>query len=510
MVDAARQQTAPHGTGHVEEVFAHRELRLGRTAGDHGLDDRRVLGHGRRRSARDQDRAVLVAHRLRVQGVDESDSGRMAGELQQGGVQVGVRVRCPEEIPAVEELTLACETGLETGDAGMLDSSGGLADGEALEDGARLQDLDRLVVTDAPHAGASMRLANDEPVLLETDERRAHGAARHVERRGDVGLDEAGVGSDLTADDCLAEGVVGRGDRHRATRILPECREDRQQFCFHVGVDRSGAPIEPTERPPVSPPVVAVLGLGEAGGRLAADLVSVGVDVRGYDPLTTSAQNGVAQVGDPVAAASASTVVLALTTASAALAAAESALPGLRTGAIYADLNTTSPALKHDIAALVAETGARFADVALLGPVPARGLGTPALASGLGAHAFAEAFRPLGMPVDVVSDRPGDAATLKLLRSVFMKGLAASALESLRAADAAGHASWLEGEIAAVIGEPLLERLVEGSRRHAVRRVDEMAAAHELLLELGVEPRIVAASASVLAELAASEGTGGR
>jgi hypothetical protein len=76
-----------------------------------------------------------------------------------------------------------------------------------------------------------MRLANDEPVLLETDERRAHGTARHFECRRDVGLDEAGVGRDLTPDDGLAEGVVGLSD-HRATRILPDCREDRQQFCF--------------------------------------------------------------------------------------------------------------------------------------------------------------------------------------------------------------------------------------------------------------------------------------
>jgi Domain of unknown function (DUF1932) len=76
-------------------------------------------------------------------------------------------------------------------------------------------------------------------------------------------------------------------------------------------------------------------------------------------------------------------------------------------------------------------------------------------------------------------------------------------------ADAAGHARWLEGEIAAVVGAPLLERLVEGSRRHAVRRVDEMEAACELLLELGVEPRIAAASAAVLAELAANEQIGG-
>jgi 3-hydroxyisobutyrate dehydrogenase-like beta-hydroxyacid dehydrogenase len=248
--------------------------------------------------------------------------------------------------------------------------------------------------------------------------------------------------------------------------------------------------------------VVTVLGLGEAGSRLASDLVAAGVEVHGYDPVTTSPLEGVARADDPATAVSRSTVVLVLTTASSALAAAESALPGLREGAIYADLNTTSPALKHDLAAVVA--GARFADVALLGPVPARGLATPTLASGPGASAFADVFRPLGMPVDVVSDRPGDAAVLKLLRSVFMKGLAASALESLRAAEAAGHAHWLEREIAAVVGDALLERLVEGSRRHAARRVDELDAARELLLELGVEPRIAPASAAVLADLAAS------
>jgi len=146
--------------------------------------------------------------------------------------------------------------------------------------------------------------------------------------------------------------------------------------------------------------------------------------------------------------------------------------------------------------------GERFADVALLGPVPVRGLGTPALASGEGAQAFAEALEPLGMPIDVVSARAGDAATLKLLRSVFMKGLAASAIESVRAAEAVGHSEWLKQEIAAVIGRPLLDRLLVGSRAHAVRRVDEMEAARDLLLELGIEPRIAEASAALLGDIA--------
>jgi 3-hydroxyisobutyrate dehydrogenase-like beta-hydroxyacid dehydrogenase len=249
-------------------------------------------------------------------------------------------------------------------------------------------------------------------------------------------------------------------------------------------------------------PAVALLGLGEAGGRLARDLADSGVDVRGYDPV--AAMIGVSSAPDPATAAAGTDIVLSVNSAATALGAAEAALPGLRPGALFADLNTAPPLLKRQIAALVEGAGALCADVALLGPVSARGLGTPALTSGSGAEAFADAFVPLGMPVEVVSGQPGDAATLKLLRSVFMKGMAASALESLDAAEAVGKREWLEQELASVIGEPLLERLIEGSWRHAARRTDEMEAARELLLELGIEPRIASASAALLAELAAA------
>jgi 3-hydroxyisobutyrate dehydrogenase-like beta-hydroxyacid dehydrogenase len=194
--------------------------------------------------------------------------------------------------------------------------------------------------------------------------------------------------------------------------------------------------------------------------------------------------------------------VLSVNAADAALGAAVDALPGLATETVYADLNTAAPALKRELATVVEGGGVRFADVALLGPVPARGLGTPALASGSGAQAFADAVGPLGMPVTVVSDQAGDAAAMKLVRSVFMKGLAASAVESMQAAEAAGRADWLANEIAAVIGRPLLDRLLTGSEQHAARRVDEMEAAAQLLRELGVEPRIAAASASLLSGLA--------
>jgi 3-hydroxyisobutyrate dehydrogenase-like beta-hydroxyacid dehydrogenase len=106
------------------------------------------------------------------------------------------------------------------------------------------------------------------------------------------------------------------------------------------------------------------------------------------------------------------------------------------------------------------------------------------------------------MPVDVVGNEPGDAAGLKLLRSVFMKGLAASVLESVEAARRRGAEDWLRREIIEVIGEPLLERLLTGSVVHAERRHDEMDAAASYLDELGVEPRIATAAAGRLRELA--------
>ncbi len=243
---------------------------------------------------------------------------------------------------------------------------------------------------------------------------------------------------------------------------------------------------------------VAVLGLGEAGGRLAADLAAAGATVRGFDPAPLEVA-GIERAPDATSAVAGCVLVLCIASAAAARRAAEAALPRLEPGAVYADLNTAGPALKRELAGIV---GARFADVALLGPVPARGLATPAIASGPGAQAFAGLIGPLGMPVEVVSAEPGEAAAMKLLRSVFMKGLAAAVLESMAAAEAAGHADWLEAQLAAVIGAGLLERFVEGSRLHAARRVDEMDAACELLVSLGVEPHVASASRALLVKLA--------
>jgi 3-hydroxyisobutyrate dehydrogenase-like beta-hydroxyacid dehydrogenase len=244
----------------------------------------------------------------------------------------------------------------------------------------------------------------------------------------------------------------------------------------------------------------AVLGLGEAGAAIATDLVAIGVDVRGYDPVPRDVA-GVQFADTPAAAASGAALVLSVNSAAVALDVARS-VP-LEPDKLYADLNTAPPALKAELARVVP---ARFVDVALLGPVPGNGLRTPCLVSGSGAAAYAELVGALGVPVEVVGDQPGQAGERKLLRSVFMKGIAAAAIESLAAARAAGCEEWLHGELAGVFAgasPALLERLLSGSRIHAARRVDEMRAASEMLTHLQVEPRVSTAAVGWLEQLEA-------
>jgi 3-hydroxyisobutyrate dehydrogenase-like beta-hydroxyacid dehydrogenase len=247
--------------------------------------------------------------------------------------------------------------------------------------------------------------------------------------------------------------------------------------------------------------VVAVLGLGEAGSTIGRDLVATGVTVRGYDPAV-AAPEGVVATGSDAEACAGADLVLSLTTAHEAEAAFNAAAPGLSPGVLYADLNTSSAGLKQRLAASAGQRRIAFADVAMMAPVPGRGIRTPMLVSGEAAAPVAAALTGLGGNAEAIAGPAGAAASRKLCRSVFYKGMAAAVTESLRAGVAAGCEGWLRENIADDIGADLLERLEQGSITHAVRRADEMAAATDLLGELGVPARIATASRDWLEQLA--------
>jgi 3-hydroxyisobutyrate dehydrogenase-like beta-hydroxyacid dehydrogenase len=253
--------------------------------------------------------------------------------------------------------------------------------------------------------------------------------------------------------------------------------------------------------------VVAVLGLGEAGSRLAHDLLAAGVTVRGYDPAVAAA-DGIIEGGSEAEASRGADLVLSVNSAEAAVDAFTAGLPGLRADALWADLNTASPGTKRQLASIAEARGVCFADVAMMAPVPGRGLRVPMLASGDSAARYAAILRPLGADIEVLAGPAGLAATRKLLRSVFYKGMAAAVVEALAAARAAGHEQWLHEHIIAELAAAdagTVERIIDGTSRHAVRRTAEMEAAAEMLTELGVSPLIAEASRALHERLAQND-----
>lgn len=246
---------------------------------------------------------------------------------------------------------------------------------------------------------------------------------------------------------------------------------------------------------------VAVFGLGEAGSRFAADLAARGLDVRGFDPAGVPTPPGVTRLYDPNAAVADAELVLALTAGADARGALAQASGAFANGCVYADLATGSAGLKQDLARVAEQQGMRFADVALMATVPGKGLRTPALVSGSGADRYVELLTPFAVPVTSVGPEAGAAATRKLLRSVFMKGLAAVVIEAMLAAEAAGQAAWLWDNIVDEVtaaGAPLVSRLVRGTEPHALRRLHEMQASASLLEELGVDPTMTRATVASL------------
>src|SRR2546430_1819556 len=239
--------------------------------------------------------------------------------------------------------------------------------------------------------------------------------------------------------------------------------------------------------------VIAGPGPGEAGSVIARAPAAPKTRVRGYDPAVPAAEP-VLDTASEAEAAKEAQLVLSINSAKAAVEAFRAGLPGLlaggqpRPGVVWADLNTASPGTKRQLAGLAADAGVPFADVAMMAPVPGRGLRVPMLASGPGAARYAALLGPLGAGIEVLDGPAGLAASKKLLRSVFYKGMAASIVQALEAARAAGDEPWLREHIAAELAAAeaaTVDRITDRTRRHPVRRTAEMEAAAGVLTDLG-------------------------
>ncbi|HWU58997.1 MAG TPA: NAD(P)-binding domain-containing protein [Microbacteriaceae bacterium] len=233
---------------------------------------------------------------------------------------------------------------------------------------------------------------------------------------------------------------------------------------------------------------VAILGLGEAGSRYAQDLSVAGTAVTAFDPVVSTTLDGVDRATSVASAVTHADLVLSMVGGDAAVEAARASFPAMKPEALFADMNTMAPDVKSALADIASSAGVHFVDVAIMAPVPRAGAATRLLAAGPGAQRFADHFPIRDAPIQIVGQTAGASAELKLLRSVFMKGLAALVFESVAAAEHSGSRDWMVAEIASELGgsgEQLVERLIDGTTTHAARREHEMVDAQKRLDRVG-------------------------
>ena len=152
---------------------------------------------------------------------------------------------------------------------------------------------------------------------------------------------------------------------------------------------------------------ICIFGLGEAGSLFATDLADAGAEVIGFDPAEVGTPPGVKRALHPALAVRNAELILSLTSEADSKLAMLQAIEAIAGDALYADLATSSPTVKLDLEAMAERKGFAFTDVALLATVPGHGVATPSLASGPGAHRYAEMITPCGGYVEPLAAATG-------------------------------------------------------------------------------------------------------
>lgn len=258
---------------------------------------------------------------------------------------------------------------------------------------------------------------------------------------------------------------------------------------------------------------IALIGFGEAGGIIGADLAKVpGVRVVSFDIKLDSAADAsamrqkiadaqVEERPDLAALITDADIVFSAVTASEARGVAVDAAPHMRDGQLFLDINSIAPETKRANAATIDATGAAYVDVAVMAPVPPKRLGVPMLLGGAHAAAMAEVLTGLGMNARVVSQEIGYASAIKMCRSVMIKGLEALTVECTMTARHYGveepvlaslHASFPEMGWDDKLPDYLVSRVAE----HGRRRAAELREVAVTVSDGGMEPRMSSATAA--------------
>jgi 3-hydroxyisobutyrate dehydrogenase-like beta-hydroxyacid dehydrogenase len=249
---------------------------------------------------------------------------------------------------------------------------------------------------------------------------------------------------------------------------------------------------------------IALIGFGEAGGILGAELAKAGVTVNMFDILLRAESSRAAMLAKANsagvracesladAAHDVELLISAVTCSSARDVARESSAV-LRPNQIHLDINSVSPETKREMARRIESAGANFVEAAVMAPIPPNRLRVPMLLGGTRAAELAPRLQALGMDAKAVSDRIGVASAIKMCRSVVIKGIEALALEAMFAARRYDAEEAVLASLDATYPsmgwkDKLPDYLISRVAEHGQRRAAEMREVAETLSDAGLEP----------------------
>ncbi|HEY2037515.1 MAG TPA: DUF1932 domain-containing protein [Steroidobacteraceae bacterium] len=259
-------------------------------------------------------------------------------------------------------------------------------------------------------------------------------------------------------------------------------------------------------------PCIALIGYGEVGQILAADLHAAGIrDISAWDclfPLSASVPSRAARENGHVRAAPSMadalterTVIISAVTAANCVAAAREAAGSIPAGAYYFDLNSVAPATRRAAAEVIEAAGGRYIEAAVMSPIEPKRIASPMLIGGAQAGSFESVARALGFTgVEAFDASIGRASAAKMCRSVLIKGLEALLTEGLLAARHHGVETTVLESLQDLLPGPdwqqVANYMIGRSQQHGRRRAEEMREAAAAVSEAGVEPLMSLACAA--------------
>lgn len=259
-----------------------------------------------------------------------------------------------------------------------------------------------------------------------------------------------------------------------------------------------------THSPSLSPaPPIALIGFGEAGQAFAKgwrgevpDLDIRAFDIKTDDVASAAAKwaeyesagiTGCATLGNALAGVQ---VVFSLVTADQAQRAAQQAADLLQPGALYFDGNSCAPGTKRDSAEIIEAAGGRYVDMAVMSPVHPKLHKVPLMVCGPHTGAALPVLKALGMGPRGIAGAVGRASSIKMMRSVMVKGMEALALECILSARKAGVdleiLDSLGGSFPGFDWPAKMAYDFERATTHGVRRAAEMREVAKTVEELGL------------------------